>query len=136
MEGVVKPSGSVGDNTMHVVRRRLEEVDGGDVVHRIPILIKEKVEGDSMLTQVLNVDQWGQYILAESIVDQDLVDLLVRRSTGDTHCLIQIQHLNNALCKFSIQNYAIIQFESETVRKIHGMKIYPYASDGDLAPFR
>lgn len=102
VEGVVKRSGGVRDDALHVMRRGLEEVYGGDVVYGIAILINEEIEGDAMLTQVLNVDQWRQYVLAKSIVDQHLVDLLVRRSSGTAHRLVQIQHLNNALCKFSI----------------------------------
>lgn len=98
VEGVVERSGSVGEDALHIGRRGLEEVDGGNVVNGIAILIKEKVEGDAMLTQVLDVDQRRQYILAEPIVDQDLVDLLVRRSGCAAHGLVQIQHPNYTLC--------------------------------------
>lgn len=97
MEGIVKRSGAVGDDVLNVLRRRTEEVDGGDVVDGIPILIDEEIERDSVLPQILNVDQRRQYILAESVVDQDLVDLLVCRSADGAHRLVQIQHLNYAL---------------------------------------
>lgn len=99
MEGVIKRSGGVGDDSLHVLRRRLEEVDGWDVVDGIPILIYEKIERDSVLPQILDVDQRREYILAESVVYQDLVNLLVGRTADCAHSLVQIQHLNDALCE-------------------------------------
>lgn len=88
MEGIIKPSGGVSDDALHVLRRRTEEVDGGDVVDGIPILIDEEIERDSVLPQILNVDQRRQYILAESVVDQDLVNLLIRRPADGAHRLV------------------------------------------------
>lgn len=88
MEGIIEPSGGVSDDALHILRRRAEEVDGGDVVDGIPILIDEEIERDSVLPQILNVDQRRQYILAESVVDQDLVNLLIRRPADGAHRLV------------------------------------------------
>ena len=43
VEGVIKRSGCVGDDPLHVLWCRLEEVDGGDVEDGIPILIDEEI---------------------------------------------------------------------------------------------
>lgn len=99
MEGVIERSGGVGDDSLQVLRRRLEEVDGRYIVDGIPILINEKIEGDSVLAQILDMDQGREYVLAESVVDQDLVNLLVGRSADCAHSLVQIQHFNDAICQ-------------------------------------
>lgn len=98
MECVIESSGGVGDDTLNVMRRRLEEVHRGDIVHRVPILVEEEVEGDAMLAQVLDMDERREYVLAKPVVDQDLVHLFVSVSTGVAHRLVQIQHPDYALC--------------------------------------
>lgn len=123
VEGVIKRSGGVGHDALHVMRCRLEEVDGGDVVDGIPILIDEEIERDSVLPQILDVDQRREYILAESVVDQDLVDLLVRRSADGAHSLVQIQHLNDALCQ--IQQMRLSKLNSEIVAEMERSEYLP-----------
>lgn len=88
MERVVEGPRGVGDDAVHIWRGGLEEVDSWDVVDGIAILIKEEVEGDTMLTQVLDVDQGGEYVLAKSVVDQDLVDVLVCGTSGAADGLV------------------------------------------------
>ena len=76
-----------------------------------------------MLPQILNVDQRREYILAESVVDQDLVDLLVRRSADGAHSLVQIQHLNDALCQNSANE--IQQIEIVNLRAVERTEDLP-----------
>lgn len=44
----------------------------------LPILIDEEIEGYAVLPKILHVDQWGKYVLAKLVVDQDLIHFLVR----------------------------------------------------------
>lgn len=95
MESVVEGTRGIGDDPLDVGRVGLHEVHGGDVVNRLPILVDEEVEGHAVLAQVLHVDQWGEDVLAELVVDQNLVCFFVRRSARACR-LVQVQHSRDA----------------------------------------
>lgn len=59
MEGVVESLGSVGDDPVDVGVSGLNEVDGGDVADGFAVFVNEEVEGDSVFTEILDVDQRG-----------------------------------------------------------------------------
>lgn len=80
MEALVEGSRSVRNDALHVGLVRLNEIDSGNVVNGFAILVDEEVEGDAVLAEVLDVDQGGEDVLAELVVDEDLVHFLVGRS--------------------------------------------------------
>lgn len=59
MEGVVESLGSVGYDPVDVGVSGLNEVDGGDVADGFAVFVNEEVEGDSVFTEILDVDQRG-----------------------------------------------------------------------------
>ena len=82
MEALVERFGGVGNDALHVGLVGLDEINCGNVVNGLAILVDEGVEGDAVLAEVLDVDQRGEDVLAELVVDEDLVDLFVRGSGG------------------------------------------------------
>lgn len=80
VEGIVERSGGVGGDAVNVGLSGSDEVDGGDVVDGLAVLVDEEVEGNAVLAEVLDVDQGREDVLAELVEDQDLVHLFVRRS--------------------------------------------------------
>lgn len=82
MKGVVQKLGGVGNDALDVGVGWLDKVDGRNVVDWFAILVDEEVEGDAVLAEVLYVDERRQYVLAETVVDEDLVHLLVGCPTG------------------------------------------------------
>ena len=64
---------------------------------RFSILVNEKVKGYTMLAEVFNMDQRGKDVLAELVVDQDLVHVFIS-STRCVNGLVQIQHAGYAFC--------------------------------------
>lgn len=102
MQRIVKGIGGVGDDAVDIVGSRLNEVESGDVGDGLAVLVDEEVKGDAVLAEVLDVDEGREDVLAEAIVDQDLVDLLVVGSAAAAariEWLVQIQHTDNAVCK-------------------------------------
>ena len=82
MEALVERFGRVRNDALHVGNVGLDEINRGNVVNRFSILVDEEVEGHAVLAEVLDVDQWGKDVLAELVVDEDLVDIFVRGSGG------------------------------------------------------
>lgn len=80
VEGIVERSGGIGSDAVNVGLSGSDEVDGGDVVDGLAVLVDEEVEGNAVLAEVLDVDQRREDVLAELVEDQDLVHLFVRRS--------------------------------------------------------
>lgn len=58
VEGVIEMARYVGGEALEVGGRGADEVDSGDVGNGLAILVDEEIEGDAMLAQVLDVDQW------------------------------------------------------------------------------
>ena len=100
MEGIVEGIGGVEDDAADVVGSGLDEVEGRDVEDGLAVLVDEEVKGNAVLAEVLDVDEGRKDVLAEAIVDQDLVDLLVVAGAGSgIQRLVQIQHAENAVWK-------------------------------------
>lgn len=100
MKGIVEGIGGVKDDAAEVVGSWLDEVEGGDVGDGLAVLVDEEVKSDAVLAEVLDVDEGRKDVLAEAIVDQDLVDLLVVAGAGagaGIQRLVQIQHAENAV---------------------------------------
>lgn len=111
MEAIIERAGGVSNDPLNVGMAGLDKVHSGNIVNGFAVLVNEEVKGHTMLTKVLNMDQWGEYVLAKLIIDQDLVHLFV----GHTSCingLVQIQHTGNTFC------LPLPQIES------HGREIY------------
>lgn len=98
VEGVVERLGGVGDDPVDVGLSGLDEVDGGDVADGFAVLVDEEVEGDSVFAEILDVDERGEDVLAVLVVDQDLVDFLVRCGAALFQWLVQIQHPDYTFC--------------------------------------
>lgn len=96
MKGIVEGIGGVKDDAAEVVGSWLDVVEGGDVRDGLAVLVDEEVKSDAVLAEVLDVDEGRKDVLAEAIVDQDLVDLLVVAGAGIQR-LVQIQHAENAV---------------------------------------
>lgn len=92
MERVVEGVRGIGNNATDVVMSGLDEVDSRNVMDRLTVLIKEEVEGDPMLPEVLHVDEGRENVLTEPVIDQDLVHVLIGRSPSGVHWLVQVQH--------------------------------------------
>lgn len=76
----------------------LNEVNSRDVADGFAVFVNEEVERDTVFTQILDVDQRRKDVLAELVVDQDLVDFLVCIPALFQR-LVQIQHPDYTFCK-------------------------------------
>jgi len=65
-------------------------------MHGFAILVDEEVERYAVLAEVLNVDQGGEDVLAELVVDEDLVHFLVGRAGGGVERLVEVEHARDA----------------------------------------
>jgi len=96
VEALVECFRRVRNDALHVGLVRLDEVHRRNVVNGLAILVDEEVEGYAVLAEVLDVDQGGENVLAELIVDEDLVHFLVGRAGGGVERLVEVEHARDA----------------------------------------
>lgn len=94
MEAIIEQAGGVSNDPLNVGMAGLDKVDCRHIRDGFSVLVNEEEKGHTMLSKVLNMDQWGEDVLAILIIDQDLIDLFVCH-TRCINGLVQIQHTGN-----------------------------------------
>ena len=98
MKSIIKRTRGIDYNSLRIGMIRLNEIHGWNIMDRFLILVNKEVKGNTVFSQSLDMDQWGQYILTKFVINQDLVNLFICSSSG-IHRLVQIQHSDNTFCK-------------------------------------
>lgn len=77
MKGIVERFRGVGNDPLDVEVIRADKIHSGDIVNGLAVFVDEEVEGNAVLAEVLHVDERRENVLAEFVVDQNLVHLFV-----------------------------------------------------------
>lgn len=69
METIIERAGRVSNDPLNVGLIGLDKIHSGHAVNWLSVFINQKVEGNAMFSKVLDVDQWGEDVLAILIID-------------------------------------------------------------------
>ena len=77
MEVIVDGIRGIRDDSFNVLLGRFYKVNSRNIRDWFAVFIDKEVEGHTMLAEILHMDQRGQNVLTELVINQYLVNFLI-----------------------------------------------------------